>query len=91
MSLSVQECAEHLTQTLGGFSTDSALTYINDVGEILTTASQWRWLEGRSATLDLVSGQNYEHGYYTAFRHLADEDLDLVIHVGDYPAFNSAT
>lgn len=59
MSLSVQECAEHLTQTLGGFSTDSVLTYINDVGEILTTASQWRWLEGRSTTLDLVSGQNY--------------------------------
>lgn len=34
--------------------------------------------------LGLASGQNYEHGYYTAFRHLADEDLDLVVHVGDY-------
>jgi alkaline phosphatase D len=34
--------------------------------------------------LGLASGQNYEHGYFTAFRHLADEDLDLVIHVGDY-------
>jgi len=34
--------------------------------------------------LALVSGQNYEHGYYTAFRHMADEDLDLVLHVGDY-------
>lgn len=37
-----------------------------------------------SLNLGLASGQNYEHGYFTAFRHLADEDLDLVIHVGDY-------
>lgn len=28
--------------------------------------------------------QNYEHGYFTAFRHLSQEDLDLVLHLGDY-------
>ena len=28
--------------------------------------------------------QQYEHGYYTAYKHMAQEDLDLVIHVGDY-------
>lgn len=29
--------------------------------------------------------QNYEHGYFTAWRHLADEpDLDLIFHYGDY-------
>jgi alkaline phosphatase D len=28
--------------------------------------------------------QNYQHGYYTAHRHLAQEDLDLVLFVGDY-------
>jgi alkaline phosphatase D len=31
-----------------------------------------------------VSCQNYEHGYYTAYRHLAAEDLDVVVHLGDY-------
>jgi alkaline phosphatase D len=31
-----------------------------------------------------VSCQNYEHGYYTAFQHLAREDVDLVVHLGDY-------
>jgi len=31
-----------------------------------------------------VSCQNYEHGYYTAYRHLAAEDLDLIVHLGDY-------
>jgi alkaline phosphatase D len=28
--------------------------------------------------------QNYQHGYYTAYRHMAAEDLDLVLHIGDY-------
>lgn len=31
-----------------------------------------------------VSCQNYEHGYYTAFEHLARENLDLIVHLGDY-------
>ncbi len=31
-----------------------------------------------------ASCQNYEHGYYTAFRHMAEEELDLVFHLGDY-------
>ncbi|HUF79887.1 MAG TPA: alkaline phosphatase D family protein [Burkholderiales bacterium] len=32
----------------------------------------------------MASCQRYEDGYYTAYRHMAEEDLDLVIHVGDY-------
>jgi alkaline phosphatase D len=28
--------------------------------------------------------QQYEQGYYAAYRHMAAEDLDLVIHLGDY-------
>ena len=31
-----------------------------------------------------VSCQHYETGYYTGFRHMAEENLDLVIHLGDY-------
>lgn len=31
-----------------------------------------------------ASCQNYEHGYYTAHRHLAAEDLDVVVFLGDY-------
>lgn len=34
--------------------------------------------------LGVVSCQKYEHGYYTGFRHMADEELDLVLHLGDY-------
>jgi alkaline phosphatase D len=37
-----------------------------------------------------ASCQNWEHGYYTAHRHLAQEDLDLVLFLGDY-MYESAT
>ena len=31
-----------------------------------------------------ASCQHYEHGFYTAYRHIAEEDLDVVLHLGDY-------
>jgi alkaline phosphatase D len=31
-----------------------------------------------------ASCQHYEQGLYTAYRHMAEEDLDLVVHLGDY-------
>ncbi|HVU23415.1 MAG TPA: alkaline phosphatase D family protein [Opitutus sp.] len=31
-----------------------------------------------------ASCQKYESGYYTAYEHMAREDLDLVTHLGDY-------
>ncbi|MEV6328625.1 alkaline phosphatase D family protein [Streptomyces sp. NPDC051909] len=37
-----------------------------------------------SLTFAAVSCQAYHDGYFTAYRHLADEDLDVVFHLGDY-------
>lgn len=31
-----------------------------------------------------ASCQQYEHGYYTAYKHMAEEQLDLIVHLGDY-------
>ncbi len=31
-----------------------------------------------------TSCQNFEDGYYTGYQRMAEEDLDLVIHLGDY-------
>jgi alkaline phosphatase D len=31
-----------------------------------------------------ASCQQYEQGHYVAYRHMAAEDLDLVVHLGDY-------
>ncbi len=32
----------------------------------------------------VASCSNYEHGYFTAYRHLAESGPDLVFHLGDY-------
>jgi alkaline phosphatase D len=32
----------------------------------------------------VASCQSYQSGYFTALQHLAEEDLDAVLHVGDY-------
>ena len=34
--------------------------------------------------LAFASCQQYEQGWFTAYRHMAREDLDLVVHLGDY-------
>lgn len=41
---------------------------------------------GRNASVNFAfaSCQEWSSGYYSALRHLADEDLDLVLHLGDY-------
>jgi len=31
-----------------------------------------------------ASCQQYEHGYYAAYRHMLADDLDLIVHLGDY-------
>lgn len=38
----------------------------------------------RSMSFAFVSCQAYPDGYFTAYDHLAAEDLDLVVHLGDY-------
>jgi len=39
----------------------------------------------------VASCQHYEQGLYTAYQHMAAEDLDLVAHLGDYIYENAAT
>jgi alkaline phosphatase D len=34
--------------------------------------------------LAVASCQQYEHGYFLAYRHMLADDLDAVVHVGDY-------
>lgn len=38
----------------------------------------------RSLRFAYASCQNWQDGHYTAYDHLAAEDLDLVVHLGDY-------
>ena len=34
--------------------------------------------------MGFASCSMWEHGYFTAYRHMAEEDLDLIVHLGDY-------
>ncbi len=55
---------------------------ISPIGRTRTTAAKGDRLNRLSFAF--VSCQHYETGYYTAYRHLANEDLDVVFHLGDY-------
>src|SRR5207249_217753 len=39
---------------------------------------------GDRLRLAFASCQQYEQGYFTAYRHMLADDLDLIVHVGDY-------
>jgi alkaline phosphatase D len=59
------------------------------VGDFTSPPGRTRTLPATAAPLDrlslgVVNCQWYETGTYAAYRHLADEDLDLVLHLGDY-------
>lgn len=60
------------------FRTDG---YISPAGRTRTTPAP-----GSLAPLTMcaASCSNYEQGWFTAYRRLADEDPDLVVHLGDY-------
>ncbi|MFC4001494.1 alkaline phosphatase D family protein [Prauserella oleivorans] len=39
---------------------------------------------GSGLAMSFASCSQYEHGYFTAYRHLAADEPDLVLHLGDY-------
>lgn len=58
-------------------------------GDATSVVARTRTMPGPRARLRewrfaVASCQHWEQGYYTAYRHLAHEDLDLVVHLGDY-------
>ncbi len=58
------------------------------VGDAVSRVGRTRLLPAPGSrqplTLALASCQNYEHGFFGAYRHMAQEPLDCVLFVGDY-------
>ena len=58
------------------------------LGDAQSAVGRTRLLPARDSqtqlTLALASCQNYEHGYFSAYKHMAQEALDCVLFVGDY-------
>ncbi|AQU70367.1 alkaline phosphatase D family protein [Streptomyces niveus] len=72
-----------------GLSADRVYYYRFRVGAWISPVGRTRTapLAGARITelkFATLSCQAYYHGYFTAYRHLAAEDLDVVIHLGDY-------
>lgn len=72
-----------------GLAADRWYYYQFVAGGIESPVGRTRTLPDRGAHVDefrfaFVSCQNWQHGLYSAYRNLAREALDLVIHLGDY-------
>lgn len=72
-----------------GLEPDREYFYRFSAGREISPVGRTRTAPRRDAALQeltfaFASCQSYEGGHYTAYRHLAEDDLDLVIHLGDY-------
>ncbi|GAA2166570.1 alkaline phosphatase D family protein [Actinomadura napierensis] len=56
--------------------------HVSPVGRALTAPRTDSF--GSALTMAFVSCAQYEHGYFTSYRRLAEDHPDLVLHLGDY-------
>jgi alkaline phosphatase D len=59
-----------------------ALRSVSPVGRTRTAPAHWA--HPQRLRLGIVNCQDYQNGYWPAYRGLAGEDLDVVFHLGDY-------
>ncbi len=57
-------------------------SFVSPVGRTLTAPDPSSLVP--SLRMSFVSCSQYEHGYFTAYRRLAEDAPDLVLHLGDY-------
>ena len=74
---------------VAGLQSGRSYWYRFTSGEAASRIGRAATLPAPGAALDkvrfgFVSCSNYEHGYFSAYRHLADENPDFVLFLGDY-------
>lgn len=74
---------------VSGLKSDRWYWYQFRVGNETSPKGRARTFPKHSAMPDalkfaFVSCQHYETGYYTGYQHMVKEDLDLIVHLGDY-------
>jgi alkaline phosphatase D len=57
-------------------------SWLSPIGRTLTAPKAGSMPD--KLTMAFVSCQQYEHGWYNAYQHLAEESPDLILHLGDY-------
>jgi alkaline phosphatase D len=84
-----QKFAHSVHLDVGGLEPGRAYWYRFKSGDAVSPVGRAVTLPARGASLDklrfgFVSCSNYEHGYFSAYRHLADEHPEVVLFLGDY-------
>ncbi|WP_347943386.1 alkaline phosphatase D family protein [Sphaerisporangium sp. TRM90804] len=74
---------------VNGLSADREYWYRFRVGPYVSPLGRGRTAPhplnyGGALAMAFVSCAQYEHGYFTSYRRLAEENADLVLHLGDY-------
>lgn len=83
------ELAHSVHVELTGLASDRWYFYRFKVGDATSPVGRTRTFPAPCAVvqrlkLAYASCQHWEHGYYSAYRHMLAEDLDVVLFLGDY-------
>ncbi|MEO8256183.1 MAG: alkaline phosphatase D family protein [Acidobacteriota bacterium] len=83
------ELAHSVHVEVDGLQENRPYWYRFHAGGVASPIGRTRTLPSAGAAVDrlrfaFASCQHFEFGYFTAYDHLAAEDLDLVFHLGDY-------
>ncbi len=96
-SVTAQYASAHSVHVVaGGLSSDAdyfyrfrAQGFVSPVGRTRTAPALTA--VGRNLTMSFASCSHFESGYYTAYRRIADDQPDLILHLGDYIYEGAAT
>lgn len=88
-SLALPELGHSVHAEVAGLEAGRVYHYRFLAGGVASTVGRARTPPAPGARVESLSFafcscQNYEDGYFTAYRHMAAEDLDLMVHLGDY-------
>lgn len=88
-TLASPELAHSIHVEVEGLDAGRWYWYRFDVGGDESPVGRTRTAPQANADVDrlrfaFASCQHYEHGLFTALQHLSEEDVDLVVHLGDY-------
>jgi alkaline phosphatase D len=83
------ELAHSVHVEVEGLESDRWYFYQFKAGNEVSAVGRTRTMPAARVMADklrfaFASCQHYEYGYFTAYEHMAKEDLDLVVHLGDY-------
>jgi alkaline phosphatase D len=86
-ALAVPELAHSVHVELDGLEPARSYWYRFTAGDVTSAVGHLRTAPAGDVDrvrFAFVSCQNYQDGLYTAFEHLAAEEVDVVVHLGDY-------